>query len=121
MARVLVVDDDRDVREALARGLRLAGHEAIQAEHGLNALRLLGVTDDVHVIVTDMQMPVMTGPEFLIERARDPKLAAIPVIVHSGVSFPDMVQGYPQLRKPYPIKDLLALIDQAVAKKPALV
>src|SRR5262249_28727536 len=79
-APILFVDDDDDIREAIAEGLTDNGFDVLTAANGLDAMRVLRNTHP-SVILLDLMMPVMDGYEFLEERRVDPALAAIPVAV----------------------------------------
>lgn len=75
--RILVVDDDHDVRKMLQRGLTLMGHETLIAENGVLALSMLH-QQEVDLVLTDIFMPEMDGFEFLRElRNRKPEVPAI--------------------------------------------
>jgi CheY-like chemotaxis protein len=75
---ILVVEDDLDVREALATLLETQGYRVLEAENGLEALGHLRDADfDVCLILLDLFMPVMNREEQL----RDPTMAAVPVVV----------------------------------------
>jgi CheY-like chemotaxis protein len=65
MARILVVDDDRDVRTALVRILTKAGHEVAQAEDGGAAIAAYRARP-AHLIITDMYMPSVDGVEVVV-------------------------------------------------------
>jgi CheY-like chemotaxis protein len=82
-SRVLLVDDEPGVRSLLSSRLEEAGFEAQQAQDGLDGLvKLRKVLP--HVIISDIEMPRMTGIEFIsVVRRRFPQ---IPVIVISGES-----------------------------------
>ncbi len=79
--RVLIVDDDADIREALGMFLQQEGYAITTASDGFQALTQIGLaTPDV--IVSDLNMPRMSGHEFLcVVRQR---FASIPVIAMSG-------------------------------------
>ena len=64
--RILVVDDEKVVLAALRETLRLEGYEVFAFEDPLEALRLLRATP-FSVILTDQQMPVLSGLEFLAQ------------------------------------------------------
>jgi CheY-like chemotaxis protein len=66
---VLVVDDDELVRRLIQRVLEGDGHTVRTAASGADALRSLASHRDTSVLVTDVSMPGMTGPQ-LVERAR---------------------------------------------------
>jgi CheY-like chemotaxis protein len=79
---ILLVDDDTPIRQFLTMRLEQEGFEVVQAEDGIDAV--VKLRDRLpQVIISDMQMPRMPGPEFMsVVRRRFP---AIPVIVLSGV------------------------------------
>ena len=78
---VLVVDDEQRIRESMTMLLSGAGYEVITAEHGFDALLRLK-TELPDIIISDLNMPQMSGFEFLsVLRRRFPQ---IPVIAVSG-------------------------------------
>jgi CheY-like chemotaxis protein len=81
---VLVVDDDKDVREAMAELLQLEGFAVLPAGNGQEALNLLKVENPC-VVLLDLMMPVISGWEFLRHRKAQQRLAKIPVIAISAV------------------------------------
>src|SRR5258708_7919266 len=83
---VLVVDDDSDLRDALAVLLDTEGVDVIDASNGQDALAHLRSGRSVAAIVLDLATPVMNGWEFLAERQNDPVLARIPTIVVTEIS-----------------------------------
>jgi two-component system phosphate regulon sensor histidine kinase PhoR len=83
-AQILVVDDDADVRDTLEMLLASQGYTVATAENGQIALDRLRGGESPRVIVLDMLMPVMTGPELLERMVTDARLARIPVCAISG-------------------------------------
>jgi len=83
---ILVVDDQIDMRDAIAVLLEGEGYDVIDAENGREALKFLQNGSNVIAIVLDLMMPVMDGWQFLAERRKNPKWASIPTIVVTGVS-----------------------------------
>jgi CheY-like chemotaxis protein len=81
--RVLIVDDDHDIREAMSETLEMEGHRTHCAANGREALEALRREEGARtcVILLDLMMPVMNGWEFREEQRRDERLAAIPVVV----------------------------------------
>lgn len=83
---ILIVEDDRDITEMLALLLPDSGFEVSAAENGAEALGLLtSGACSPDVILLDLMMPVMTGWEFRSRQLADPELAAIPVVVMTGI------------------------------------
>lgn len=115
----LVIEDDRLVRRFAHRVLSAAGFRVLEAEDGLDGVELLrSSVDDVHLVILDVFMPRMAGPEAFREIR---KLAPdVPVILTSGfpredtiVSFAGhQVAGY--LPKPYTADTMLALIEEVL-------
>ena len=79
--RILIVEDDVSVREALVVFLEGEGYSVVEAGDGAEALARLRDDDPVGLILLDLMMPVMNGWEFRDAQANDPRLAAIPVVV----------------------------------------
>lgn len=79
--RVLVVDDDDDIREVACLSLTLVGGmETVTASDGREALQVAG-REPVDAILLDMMMPVMDGPTTIRQLKTDPATAPIPVIL----------------------------------------
>lgn len=82
---VLIVEDDRDIREALAEFLADEGFPSVQVPDGGAALeRLRRGGPRPGVILLDLMMPGMDGFQFRAEQLRDPELASIPVLILSA-------------------------------------
>jgi signal transduction histidine kinase/DNA-binding response OmpR family regulator len=77
---VLVVEDNPDNREMLSRQLAKVGWRVLEAENGLEALRLMQ-SDRPSIILLDLMMPEMNGFEFIRELRQNPKWRSLPVIV----------------------------------------
>jgi CheY-like chemotaxis protein len=112
--RVLVVDDDEDIRDSLADALRECGYSVEVAVHGRDALTKLQDGVQPAIILLDLMMPVMDGWQFRTEQLQDPKLAGIPVIIISAAGAnPGVPEGTcAYLRKPFSLKDLLREIER---------
>ena len=115
--RVLVVEDDREVRKFVVEALMDLGHSAIAAESGPAALNLLDSGVVVDVVLTDVLMPDgMSGFQLAREiRRRLPRLA---IALTSGMpeisgTAEDAMHGLPILRKPYRRADLSEAIETA--------
>lgn len=80
--RVLVVEDDFDIAEAMREMLELEGFDVACAMHGRDALQKLRADrDGTCLILLDLRMPVMDGYAFREEQLGDRTLARIPVVV----------------------------------------
>ena len=109
---VLVVDDDADVREALADLLIDAGYQPVCRADGREALKYMRKQGPPAAVLLDLFMPEMNGWEFAQKLKAAPKLAGVPVIMVTGTQ-PHW--GYPVpetmvLRKPVDPDRLLELL-----------
>jgi CheY-like chemotaxis protein len=85
---VLLVEDDRDLRDAVAEILEEEGFSVTRTENGreaLDALRSHGA-GEFCLVLLDMRMPVMTGIEFRREQLRDSRIAEVPVVAFAAGS-----------------------------------
>src|SRR5512142_2938239 len=97
--RVLIVEDDVDIRETLGELLATAGYETAGAANGLDGLAAARRAPP-DLIVLDLMMPVMDGWEFRSAQRRDPALASIPVIVISASAPAAAIDADTYLEKP---------------------
>ncbi len=118
--RVLIIDDDPDIRDVL--DLSLSEHYTIfAASNGLEGLNLVK-TKNPDLIITDYNMPVMNGPEFCRQLRRDILLRHLPVIMLTGKGeTKDMVTGIEAgaddyIVKPFEPETLLARIHMILKR-----
>lgn len=111
---VLVVEDETEIREDVADVLRDEGYEVVTAANGAEALEHLRRGAPPCVILLDLMMPVMTGPEFRIAQLLDPTVASVPVVVVSGAGNARQkaldMKAVAHLAKPFQLHDLLATV-----------
>ncbi len=82
-ARVIVADDEDDIRQLVAFTLRRRGHVVIEATDGDAALALIS-TEHPDLAVLDVMMPGLSGLEVARAASADPATAAIPIILLSA-------------------------------------
>jgi two-component system, chemotaxis family, chemotaxis protein CheY len=116
---ILVVEDDHDLRDSLIEVLEEAGYSVVGARDGLQALsQLQSGTRLPDLILLDLQMPNMSGPEFRDEQRKLGELSKIPIAVVTAD--PDAtrkaraIEARVLLRKPLRVSQLLAAIPQVV-------
>jgi two-component system, cell cycle response regulator len=85
MTKILLVDDSKFLRLATERALARAGYDVSSAMDGENALKIARETRP-DVILLDMLLPKMTGPDVLKALKKDPATAGIAVVVLTGLS-----------------------------------
>ncbi len=82
--RVLVVDDDEDLRAELVDVLEDAGYTVVQARNGRDGLARLETMPPPNVVLLDLMMPEMSGEQMLTELRKNAVLASVPVILMSA-------------------------------------
>src|SRR5579862_2856464 len=85
MTKILLVDDSKFLRLATERALARAGYEVSVAQDGENALEIARERQP-DVILLDMLLPKMSGPDVLKALKKDPTTAGIAVVVFTGLS-----------------------------------
>jgi CheY-like chemotaxis protein len=110
--KILVVDDDADIREVLSEVLTESGHEVLTASNGLEGLQILRDGWAPCMVLLDLMMPVMDGYLFLEAAKRDPALASIPITVITAGRQVDVqrLEGATLVAKPIRLPALMSLI-----------
>jgi len=120
--KVLVVDDEIHIIHVVAIKLRNNGYEVISAENGNEAFEL-ACEEKPDIIVTDFQMPVMTGLELVRKLRENEATKEIPVIMLTARGFAiedeqkEELQISEFLSKPFSPKELLRSIDDILYQK----
>ncbi len=120
LKRILVVDDEKVVLAALRETLRLTGYEVFAVEDPLEALRLLRV-DAFSVILTDQQMPALTGLEFLAQ-AKELQPNATRILITAVLSLGTVINAinkgevYRFIVKPWLQEELLVTVRNATQR-----
>jgi CheY-like chemotaxis protein len=125
--RVLVVDDDRDIRETLALLLNDAGYTVTLAQDGREALRVLQASQSACVVLLDVNMPVMDGWAVLRAVQQDDQVAqrhAFVIITAErrtlSLERAQMLAAWPipipLLTKPFDIERVLTVVEQAAQR-----
>src|SRR5688572_14376430 len=85
MKHVLIVEDDREIRESVAELLDAEGYQVSLAENGRTALDLIRSGAELpQLILLDLMMPDLDGFQFRDAQRKDPALAGIPVLLMSA-------------------------------------
>jgi CheY-like chemotaxis protein len=117
---VMVVEDDREVRAAIAEVLADSEYKAVEAANGAEALdRLRNAVIRPCVILLDVMMPTMDGWAFRAEQQRDPSVKDIPVVLlsaHTDVkSAATQMAAAGFLAKPVAVDMLLQTVERFCA------
>jgi DNA-binding NtrC family response regulator len=120
MARILLLDDDDDMRDVMSDMLTLEGHEVRTGRNGVEGLQALDV-ELPQIVITDLEMPVLDGYG-MVYRLFVENLGRenVPIIVISGAAVLPQIAaalGTPYfLPKPFSLEALLTLINRALAE-----
>jgi len=117
MTRILVAEDDLDIRELIAISLRYAGYEVIPAADGQQAVDLT-IAEKPDLIILDVQMPRLTGFEALKQIKVRPEFIDTPVVILSAKGQESEIQSGLELGatqyilKPFAPDELIEKIKQ---------
>ncbi|WP_380167777.1 response regulator [Jannaschia sp. R86511] len=119
MAKILVVDDDVDIRALVENRLRRLGHRVVSAGSGEEALTVLAEKGAPDVVVLDVLMPGISGLELLTTIRQDPDLADVPAVFLSGRVLETDIEagralGATYLTKPVVLSALATTIDKVL-------
>ena len=114
MAGILLVEDDRDVRESIAEVLEEEGYRVTLAKTGVDAIEQLGKSHHLPTaIVLDLMMPVMDGWQFRKEQKQHPDIADIPLVVITATGKrPVLVDAAELVMKPLDLNRLFEAIER---------
>ena len=117
---VLVVEDDPRVLAQTRSALLELGHTPLPCDHPRSALALIESRSDIDIILSDVLMPDMTGPEMIA--SLPDRFRAIPVIFVTGYAGETagtaMFEGHQLLRKPYTLAGLTQALSEAASRLP---
>jgi len=117
--KVLVVDDEIHIVHVVTIKLRNNGYDVVSASDGAEAYEL-ACSEKPDIVVTDYQMPVMSGLELIEKLRATPQTADVPVIMLTARSFAVQEQQKQQLKiskclsKPFSPKELLRDIEDVL-------
>jgi CheY-like chemotaxis protein len=110
--RILIVEDDADIRLALADAMRDAGAEVVVAADGLDALERLRAGPCPAVVLLDLRLPRLNGQAFLDELRADVRFERLPVItMTAGASRAEGDEIVARLHKPVDVDDLRRIVE----------
>lgn len=112
--KILVVDDEKSVRDITQAFLTLNGYEVSTAQNGKEAFDEL-TNNHYDVVITDIQMPLMGGME-LLEKISQMTSETITILMTGNASTPSAVSGKPfaHLCKPFSHNQLIQLVQEGL-------
>src|SRR4051794_39048028 len=124
MARILIVDDNQDSGEALAKLLGKAGHEVTHVPNGREALAAV-LNQPPDAVLLDLIMPEMDGPSFLQVVRSYLHMQALPVVVLTGIPDSPLTERVLHLKVNSVLvkgkassEEILHALEKAIAPKP---
>jgi CheY-like chemotaxis protein len=114
--RILVVEDDADIREAIVDVLEARGYRVVTAANGQEGLARLREGENPDLILLDLMMPVMDGTEFLASLRGSDVLTTVPIVLLSawsgeaGREVESMTAGF--VKKPVTLDTLLEVVER---------
>ena len=117
MKEILVVEDDKSIRDLLSELLVNEGYKTVVASNGEEALQYLkNSAVNVKLILLDLMMPVKDGYQMSKEMQGDPSLAEIPVIIMSAAAqlaiAEKKIPSKASIKKPIDIDTLMQAVKQ---------
>ena len=122
MPRVLVVDDERSVRELLKVNLELEGYDVVSAGDGAEALEMVE-SENPDAVVCDLMMPGVDGMTVLRKLRSDPRTAKIPFVVVSAKAMRSDIRVALEagadryVTKPFDPQELLNAVAEVLANR----
>ncbi|MEU8663542.1 response regulator [Actinoplanes philippinensis] len=118
MALIVVAEDDRDIREVMTRVLRRAGHTVVETDDGVAALEAVR-EQRPDILVSDIDMPRMSGVELSRAVRDEPATRELPVVFVSGSLAPGdarpvQAEVTAVLFKPFVPRELSACVEKAL-------
>ena len=116
MRRVLAVDDDPSILAVIKDILIKSGYTVNVVPNGIEALRRLEV-DSFDLVITDLRMPEMSGPELIVQMQKDTTYARIPILVlATGAESADLgrLKVDARVSKPFVPKTLLNAVSALI-------
>ena len=116
--KILVVDDEADVRTFLTAVLKAEGYETLTASDGLKALEVAR-SERPDLVILDLSMPAETGTGFYRKLSRDKELSQTPVIVVSGLAGRELAVSRPAavFDKPIDPPSFVAAVRKALGEE----
>jgi CheY-like chemotaxis protein len=120
MATILIVDDEKPVRQFLVSAFEQEGHRVLEAWHGRHALHIIansGTRPDL--VISDVMMPLVGGVELCRTLKSDPATADIPVVLMSAAPHRTSLSAGADavIGKPFDLDSLDALVQRLLSAR----
>ena len=123
--RILVVDDEQDIRQLVALIVEASGYEVVQASNGREGLQAIA-QQDFDLVILDIMMPEMDGWEVCRQIKSQERTKNIPVLILTVRSQPldkviglEIIHADDYLTKPFERRELIDVVERLIAHNPA--
>ena len=113
--RVLLVEDDPGMREAIRALLARVGYQVAAVSDGVQAWEMLGRGPRFAAILVDLYTPRMTGHDLVARVRRTPRLSGVPIIAMSAERRRDVPAAQAFLEKPFSREQLVSALERVGA------
>lgn len=113
-ARILVVDDEPVVLELVSRALSRYGYDVLETPDPLHALEIAATPPSVDLVLTDVVMPGMAGPE-LVRTIRETRPQILAIFMSGFSASPDLPPDILFISKPFKVNYLIGKIKELLA------
>jgi CheY-like chemotaxis protein len=114
--KILIIEDEEDIREILKEFFEGEGYEVFTAIHGQDAFRVLDEVQKPDLILVDLMMPVMSGEEFIEKKKVHPQFADIPTVImsadHRAKAKAQALNIKWAINKPLELTSLISIMDE---------
>ena len=117
-ATILIVDDDGIVRRMLRDALEEHGYRVLLARNGAQAMKVFEEHTSISLVLTDVRMPLMSGPAFVAELLLRGMPRPLPILSMSG-SEGEVPPGFDCIAKPFRLAQVLHKIEESLARRSA--
>ena len=120
MAKILIIDDEKNIRDGIKKSLEYEGYEVVTAENGDKGIDIV-YKGGIDLVITDLKMPEKTGEEFLKDVLDfDKHITVIILTGHGNIETAvDMMRlgAYDFMTKPFNLDKMLLIIARALESK----
>jgi CheY-like chemotaxis protein len=113
--KILIVEDDPEIRDALTEILEFEGYQVAIAKNGKEGIDYLRTFPSPSLILLDFMMPIMNGQQFLEAKKEDPGISQIPVVILSADNAVEQKAKISErgqfLKKPVELDHLLDIVN----------
>ena len=117
--KILIIEDEEDIREILKEFFEGEGYLVATAIHGKDGFRVLEEKGKTDMILIDLMMPVMSGEEFIEKKKTHPEFASIPTVImsadHRTMAKAEAMGIKWAINKPLELAALISIVDEVFA------